>query len=1159
MRGRENELWLFREAGAETGDRPAPGRCASFFPICNLFMSLAQFLRRIAANDRLGARRSPRSRGGFQAEPAAEVLESRALLSATGVRTVTAAENGQAVTVDATEFSSVVVEAGAEIGTLTINGDPSGACDIDVQILGSASSLNVQGGTGAETATIAAGGSVGTVTFQGDGGADRLTVEGEVTGSLTFNGDAGNDTLTVQGAGTVGGNLSGGVGAGADTFEVLGTATVDNVSFGLGAGDDIFNLLSTTATTGNFSLTAGEGADTLTFGAGTEVDGNESVDAGAGADTVDFQGHSVIGNQVVDLGDSAAGTDALTFGDGTIQGGSTVRWTGDVDVMETAARTIGSLYTFEGTDGDATADLTGGSDVAGDFSWTNSGATDLTVQMQIEQANFAVNTGTGAGTGADTVTVQDGTTVGGNFNATLGGSEADDDTLELLGTVMVGDPEAGVNGNMTVNLGGGEDSFTSEMLTLNGNQTINLGPAGDGGTDTVSLGDDVINGSSNINFGDGLMLTENGPREIASDYAITAQGGSGDVTADLTGGSAVGGNFSLTSFGPTTAMFEDFIVNMGNFNLQTGTGEGSGADDVTFSGTNNIGGNFEANLGGSEADADSFVQTGTLNVGDPETGVNGNFTLCMGGGNDTVSTADLNVNGNRNIKLGPGEGGTGPDGGGTNASTITLDGGMIAGDEIVEFSGDVVINQTGPRTVGGDYILRQTGVGSVDANLNDNNDVGGDFVIDTTGPTTVDAGFDRIGGDLIAMTGDSDDSVTFNADGAADGVADIGGEVNLDVGAGDDTFELTDANVRGRANLQAGTGGDTATLRDVTVGGNAGVNATGEGGSDTLDFENVQVGGILNALTGDADDTVTLEGVSADRLNARLNGGDDMLELTDGTFRGTLNLQAGAGGDTVTVRETSAGGNVGLNATGEGAADTVTFENVSAGNLMTILTGAGGDTVTLSGLSARRLNARVGAGDDTLEVTDSEFRGTANLQAGTGGDTVTVREVDAGGSVGVGATGEGGADTVTFDTVTAGSAIAIRTGSAGDTVDLAGTSARRYDVVLGAGGDMLTARDLTVRSGGRNANIQLGAGGDTATLRQATAVNSSIGVNAGAGDDTVDVGDSSSNRTFVVSTLGGADTILAEAIAGLPYVFSTGTGPATRGRGEFAGPQTFMG
>ena len=743
MGGRENGSWLFREAGAETGPRPTPGRCPSFFPICDLLMSLAQFLRRIAAADRLGARRFPRGRGGFQAEPAAEVLESRALLSATGTRTVTAAENGQAVTVDATEFGSVVVEANADIGTLTINGDPSGACDIDVQILGSASSLNVQGGTGAETATIAAGGSVGTVTFQGDGGADSLTVEGEVTGSLTFNGDAGEDVLRIQGAGTVGGNLSGGMGAGADTFEVLGTATVDNVGFGLGAGDDTFNLLSTSATTGNFSLTGDEGADTLTFGAGTEVDGNESVDAGAGADTVAFQGHSVVGNQVVDLGDSAAGTDTLTFGDGTIQGGSTVRWAGDVNITENAARTIGSLYTFEGADGDAVATLNGGdgSDVAGDFSWTNSGVTDLTVQMQIEQANFAVNTGTGAGTGADTVTVQDGTTVGGNF---------------------------------------------------------------------------------------------------------------------------------------------------------------------------------KANLGGSEADADSFVQTGTLNVGDPETGVNGNFTLCMGGGNDTVQTADLNVNGDRNIKLGPGEGGTGPDGGGTNTSVITLDGGMIAGDEIVEFSGDVVINQTGPRTVGGDYVLRQTGVGSVDADLNENNDVGGDFVIDTTGPTTVDAGFDRIGGDLIAMTGDSDDSVTFNADGAADGVADIGGEVNLDVGAGDDTFELTDADVRGRANLQAGTGGDAATLRDVTVGGNAGVNAAGEGGSDTLDFENVMVGGILNALTGDSDDTVTLDGVSADRLNARVGGGDDMLEVTDGEIRGTLNLQAGAGGDAVTVRETSASGNVGLNATGGG-------------------------------------------------------------------------------------------------------------------------------------------------------------------------------------------------------------------------------------------------
>ena len=46
---------------------------------------------------------------------------------------------------------------------------------------------------------------------------------------------------------------------------------------------------------------------------------------------------------------------------------------GDAIIQETAARDIASLYTFTGADGTVTADLTGGSQVAGDFTFNNNG------------------------------------------------------------------------------------------------------------------------------------------------------------------------------------------------------------------------------------------------------------------------------------------------------------------------------------------------------------------------------------------------------------------------------------------------------------------------------------------------------------------------------------------------------------------------------------------------------------------------------------------------------------------------------------------------------------------------------------------------------------------------------------------------------------------
>ena len=1149
-------------------------------------MSLPQFLRRLSAGPGRPAARTPAApRRGFAADPAAasvELLEGRVLLSGTGrgTRTVTAAETG-AVTVDAANFERVVVEAGADIGTLTING--ADGCDIDVSIAGSASSLNVQGASGAETVTLQAGGSVGSVQFNGGAGNDSLIVDGTANGSVTYNGGEGADVLRLAGDGAFLGGLSGGMDAGADAFEILGAAVVDNVSFGLGAGDDAFTLSSTTPTTGNFTLSGDEGADTLTFAAGTTVTGNESVDAGAGADTVLFGGHDVVGNQSVSLGDSGLRADTLRFADGTIQGGSDVSFDGDATITETAARDIASLYTFTGADGTVTADLTGGSRVAGDFTFTNDGVTNLTVEgMDVTQANFTVNTGSGMGTGADAVRITD-TTVGGNFTATLGGDEADADVLELLGNVRIGDPAAGTNGNQTVNLGGGDDRFVSEMLLVNGNQTLNLGASTDTGRDTVRFGRDTINGGSAVNFGGGLDLTETAARDIASDYAITAQGGQGEVTADLTGGSTVDGNFSLTTFGRTDAEIGGLTVDQGNFTLSTGTGTGTGTDTLDLTGEVRVGGNFTATLGGSEEDADVLRQTGTLRVGDPATGVNGNMDVSTGGGGDEVEFTDVVVNGNQSIALG-----AAPDTLRTG-DQLTFGTGDVRGSSSVTFEGAADIRQTDgtTRDIQSDYtIAAQGGNAPVRALLGAGNRVGGNFEFTSAGATTLEVGVDVAMGNATINTGSGagtgTDVVRFLGD------SEIGGNVDVTLGGSEETVDALfvngsllvgnpSAGVNGNFTLAAGGGDDVANLDGLTVTGSRNVNL-GAGDTEGADsdavilLESGQVGGsrlvtfagdavILQADSATRSGNLTLRQTSAGTSVVNLGGDnvvggsfrldtlgettftggfervgrdvffntgegdDDVLVRNGGTIGGKFDFDGGAGDDRLSLADAEVGGDVILR--GRGGDDELTVSDTSVGGLLSASTAEGDDALTLAGLTAREVSFRGGDGDDTFTLTDapapggdptrSDVRGPVTVRGGSGDNTALI---DASRAGTLALSGEEGADEVT-----------VRDSSVGN-----------FSVNFRGGEDTVTLDGATVRG---EATVRTGEGDSTLTVENGSEVRRGLFTSAYGGADDIVLSDSTLGE-LGVRTRDGVDSVTLDGatVSGVATV-RTGEGDST--------------
>ena len=567
--------------------------------------------------------RAARRRSAPAAVP--EVLESRALLSASGgTRVITAAENGMAVTVDSTEFSAVELTAGADIGTLTIQGSE---CDIDVMLMGSASSLNVQGGSGSERVFLEAGGSLGSVNFQGGDGIDLLAVDGVVEGSLTFNGDGDTDLLRIRGEGEVRGGISGSGGEGRDGFDVFDQAIVDNVSFDLGAGDDRGEFNSTSPTTGNFTLTTGDGPDVLQFQEGFTIGGNQTVGFGDGEDLLITRGMTVEGNQTFNLG---GGSDVVRLGADTIQGGSTINYMDGIDLREfDGPRTIQSDYSVvtQGGTGRAVVFLNAGSTVGGNLTVDTFGETVAEIGLTVEMGNATINTGTGSGSGADTVTILDGTEIGGNVTATLGGSEADRDRLFLNGEVRIGDRAAGTNGNFSAAFGGGEDLFVSEQLVLNGNQSLDFGATPDGGQETVRFGDDLIDGSSTVEAGGGIDLVESAIRRILGDYSITAGAGESRVATQRTRVTN-SGNFIVTAAGPLR-LNSSVVVTSGNATINAGAG-----DDVIDLRRSNTSGNLAINAGAD----DDLIRFGTAVVG-------GNLNVSGSGGNDDVRNAGVRVTG----------------------------------------------------------------------------------------------------------------------------------------------------------------------------------------------------------------------------------------------------------------------------------------------------------------------------------------------------------------------------------------------------------------------------------------------------------------------------------------------------------------------------------
>lgn len=418
---------------------------------------------------------------------------------------------------------------------------------------------------------------VGTTVFNAD------VKNQAVRGLIVRFGNTNTGTLTLDATARIGGGLVVSGGTGVTTVNLAGTVggnVVYTAMPGLTATDQV-HVEPTAVVGGNVQLALGGGDNIARLHGGT-VRGNLSIFANGGDDTVhltDAADLTVNGSMTFNLGD---GTNAV-LGAGT----RVIR--------------VGSNFAYTGGIGNDTFDLDG------------SGAT-LDVRGD---ARFTL--GTPVGFDANTAKFE---ALAARHVGFIGG--AGSDAIEVSGALAA-------TGNMNVNLGHGENSFTSNLLGI-GTNTIggSLTYMGGSNGDAVSLDNTTVGRSVSVALGE----------SFGSGVATFATGlhGPGPVT--------VFGSLRVTA-GPTSGSVVQLARTYVGGGLTVLGGAVGGQNQVWMDDVN-VGGATLLDLG--MGDDRVWVEQIAGNSGGPLGGVStfgGTFTVRGGAGNDGVTLAVDGVAGQR--------------------------------------------------------------------------------------------------------------------------------------------------------------------------------------------------------------------------------------------------------------------------------------------------------------------------------------------------------------------------------------------------------------------------------------------------------------------------------------------------------------------------------
>jgi hypothetical protein len=510
------------------------------------------------------------------------------------------------------------------------------------------------------------------------------------------------------------------------------------------------------------------------------------------------------------------------------------------------------------------------------------------------------------------------------------------------------------NGVLTITGDGGNNAIVVSETATAGTYTVKAndlaGTVTAAGVTSIVVstgaGNDLVNFVGNA--ADGTALT--GTLSVTGDDTLTVGIHSNfNVTGAVTVSDTGSGRLRVAVAGPGTTL-----------GGATVTG-GSGNDSFSIQNGATVNGNLSLDLG----DGDNTVNVGAANVG--ATTITGTLGVVGGAGNDVVAVSSAST-GAEMFDLGSGN------------DTVTVLNTTVSGNFSAVGTGNEAVTLAGD-TVSGFVSVNDPTAQSVDVSVN-HTSVGTFLgVVGGAGNDTVVVHFSSIGQNLGAILGGGNDSVSFTSDTVA-------GNVTL-TGTGNETYSLTADTVVGfvSVNDPAATA-VTVTANGTRVGSFLGV--VGGAGNDTVNVTGGSTGENLGAILGGGNDSVSYSGVTVTG-NVTLTGtGNETYSLTNDTVLGFVSLNdPGAASLAADVSGTTAGSYLAIIA-GDGA-NTVTVTDTTVGQNFAVLAGAGSNAITVTGLQVTG-NATLSAGDgtDSLSFWDSLLGGATTIVLGNGNDTVNV-------------------------------------------------------------------------------------------------------------------------------------------------------------------------
>ncbi|AMN44277.1 beta strand repeat-containing protein [Rhodoplanes sp. Z2-YC6860] len=566
-----------------------------------------------------------------------------------------------------------------DVGSVTM--DLTSIEDIQLNALGGADNIVVGDLTGTGVTQIAidlsatrgsgqGDGAADTVTVNGTGGSDTISITNSANATVFVNGLAAG--VTIDGADPTLDTLVVNGGGGNDTIDASGlSANWIGLTIDGGAGNDII-----TGSQGADMILGGDGNDTVTGGRGNDVaflgsgndtliwnpgDGSDLVEGQAGTDTLVFNGANVaeridisangqrvrlfrdVGNVTMDLN----GIEHIQLA--TLGGADTVT-VNDLTGTDTTQVAIDLSATRGSGQGDGAADTVIVNGTAGDdkISVVSSGSSvvvnGLAAQVTIAGAEPANDTLAVNGlAGNDTIDAS--RLHAGQINLTINGGDGDDTIIGSAGNDLV----IGGRGTDVATLGAGDDTFV--WNPGEGSDRVD----GGAGNDTL-----VFNGS---NANEQIEIAANGrdarlTRDVGTitmDLAnmetidVNALGGTDTITVDdLSKTSVSKVNIDLGENGVADGAADTVVINATNGDDAIVVTNNNGVVTVSGLATTVTISNFDSNdrivingLGGDdviEASGLSGMQL-TANGGDGDDvliGSHGNDVLNGGAGDDLL-------------------------------------------------------------------------------------------------------------------------------------------------------------------------------------------------------------------------------------------------------------------------------------------------------------------------------------------------------------------------------------------------------------------------------------------------------------------------------------------------------------------------------------------